>query len=171
MSAFENIIVPPATPDPDAVIVKRVRSSVRGWDDFEGTTITVEDLEVAYGPQWRAVVAFLRCVAVLSEDEANRLAAARVAWVAQDTWDSQFAWAARAAWVAWDAQVAWFARAAGDARAAWAAIRDAARAIYAWHLCDDTYTEAHRDTLIGPWREVIGEPEYVLSAEQIGGES
>ncbi len=122
-----------------------------GWNDASSTSwpmvrerlahieVTDADLVDTFGPQWVAIVALVRRTAVLTADEAQRLAAARAA--ARDA-----AWAA--AWAA-----------ARDA--AWAAARDAAwaaaRALAARDLIGEHgFTQAHYDTLTGPWRTVIG---------------
>lgn len=107
-----------------------------GWD------ITDDDLATSFGPQWRAVVALVRRAAVLTRDEVDRFDAARDA-----------AWGA-----AFDAA---FDAARGAARgAARCAARDAALGVVTWDLAteDGPYTYTHRDLLVGPWREVIGEP-------------
>ena len=104
----------------------------------EGWDITDADLEATFGPQWRAVVALVRRAAVLTKTEARALSAA---------WNAAWGAARDAAWNA----------ARGAARdAAW----DAALAVAAWDLAtwDGPYTIAHRDLLIAPWRQVIGEP-------------
>ena len=129
----------------------------RGWD------ITDADLEATFGPQWRAVVAFVRRAAVLTETEARDLGAARAAaWAAAR--DAAWGAAGAAAWAAardaargaaWDAVLA---------VAAWGAAWDAVLAVAAWDLAtaDGPYTIAQRDLLIGPWRQVIGDPTDVI---------
>jgi hypothetical protein len=98
------------------------------WNDDDGTTwpmvreraahieVTDADLADTFGPQWQEIVTLVRRAAVLTDDEAQRLAAARAAAPA---W--AVAPARAAAWAA--------ARDAAPARAraaAWAAGRDAA---------------------------------------------
>ena len=65
----------------------------QGWD------ITDADLAVAFGPQWRAVVALVRRAAALTPDESRRLVAAVDA-----AWDAAWDTALDAAWavVTWD---------------------------------------------------------------------
>ena len=115
-----------------------------GWD------ITDDDLAETFGPQWRAVVALVRRCAVMTGDESVRLGAARDA--------AQVAARGFALEAARDAALS----AARDAArgAAWGAALDAALAVVTWDLATDDgpWTTAHRDLLIAPWREVIGEP-------------
>jgi hypothetical protein len=106
------------------------------WNDVDGRTvddlkgvlvdhrdITDQDLADTFGPQWEHTVALVRRSAVLTEDEAERLAAARDA--------------------AWDAT--------------WDAARDAAWALVVRDLIGEHwFTQAHYDTLTGPWRTVVG---------------
>src|SRR5690606_20424106 len=76
--------------------------------------VTDADLAETFGPQWEAIVALVRRAAILTEEEASGVAAARdAAWYA--AWD--------AAWVA-----AWDAARAAARDAAWVAARAAARA-------------------------------------------
>jgi hypothetical protein len=138
-----------------------------GWNDASSTSwpmvrerlahieVTDADLVDTFGPQWVAIVALVRRTAVLTADEAQRLAAA---WAAARAAARDAAWAAARA-AARDA--AWAA--AGDA--AGAAARDAARdAAWAAALAlavrdligEHGFTQAHYDTLTGPWRTVIG---------------
>jgi hypothetical protein len=135
-------------------------ADVREWLGH-GIDVTDDDLADVFGPQWRAVVSLVRRAATLTDHEAKRLVAA---------WDAARVAARDAAQVA--AQVA--ARvAARDAAlvAAWDAARDAAwdaaRGVVTWDLAtpDGTYTHAHRDLLIGPWRDVIGLPEGLLDCD------
>jgi len=133
-------------------VVELARS---GWD------ITDDDLAEAFGPQWRAVVALVRRCAVMTAVEADRLGAALdAAWVAAR---GAARGAARdAAWVA-----AWHAARGAARGAAWGAAWGAALAVVTWDLAtaDGPYTTAHRDLLIAPWREVIGEPTDLVEVE------
>jgi hypothetical protein len=145
------------------------------WNDDEDTTweqvrdrlarveVTDADLAATFGPQWAQIVALVRRAAVLTEDEADRLAAARGASRAA-------AWAASRA-------AAWAASRGASRAAAWAASRGASRAASrdaaraaavdaAWDaavalsardlITPDDFTQQHYDVLTGPWREVIG---------------
>lgn len=119
-----------------------------------------------YGPQTAQIEALLERVRNLTDDETQALAAAwAAAWRAWDAWD---AWVA--AWLtAWDARVAGRVAAVRDA-AAWdaedaaRATRDAARAtrdaVLALVVRDligqHGFTQAHFDTLVGPWESVLG---------------
>jgi hypothetical protein len=95
--------------------------------------ITDADLADTFGPQWEAIVALVRRAAVLTPDEAERLAAARAA-------------ARAAAWAA-----------AGAAGAAGAAAWDAAGALAVRDLIGPHgFTQEHYDLLTGPWRTAIG---------------
>src|SRR5690606_1508449 len=135
-----------------------------------GVDVTDTDLAETFGPQWRAVVSLVRRAAVLTADEADRLAAARDAAARAAALDARAAWDA-----ARDARAAAWAAAGGAASAAashrsaaavaaWAAARAAAGAVVTWDLAtpDGPYTLAHRDLLIGPWVEVCGLPEGLL---------
>ena len=96
----------------------------------------------AFGPNGEAVVALIDRASRLTRQEAEGLAAARVAaWVAATTgaWDA--AWAA-----------AWAAAAAARA-AAWDAARVAARAL----VVRDLISPEQFDILYGPWASVIGD--------------
>lgn len=125
------------------------------WGDVRAALMThpevlPAELAETFGPQWEAIVALVRRCAILTEDEASQLAAARAA-----AWDAAWAAARDAAWAAaWDA-----ARDAARA-AAWAAARaaarDAARALSVRDLIGDTFTQVHYDLLTGPWAKVIG---------------
>jgi hypothetical protein len=139
----------------DAYLIEQVANRQGwglGWNDAETTTvddlksvlvdhrdILDSDLADTFGPQWEAIVALVRRATIVTEDEAERLAAA---------WD-----AARAA--AWAA-----ARdAARDAArgGAWGAARDAAGALVVRDLFGHHgFTQAHYDLLTGPWASVIG---------------
>ena len=157
--------------------------AARGWD------ITDTDLADTFGPQWRAVIALVRRTAALTPDEARSLAAAwsatRVA--ARDAARDAALYAARDAvrTAALDAAARDAARDAGRAAsrnaaldaaawdgvwdayaAAWDGVWDAAIAVVTWDLVTDRgpYTIAHRDLLIGPWQQVIGEPTDLVDA-------
>ena len=79
--------------------VMRRRGLTEDWNDTDGRTkaevlarmrqidITDADLESTFGPNWRLVIAVIRRAAILSSDEALRLAAARVAAGAA-AWDA-----------------------------------------------------------------------------------
>ena len=146
-----------------------------GWNDASSTSwpmvrerlarieVTDADLADTFGPQWAAIVALVRRSAVLTADEVQRLDAAGVAawdaaWAAAGVaaWDAAWAAARDAAWdAAWAAarDAAWVAARA----AAWAAAVDAARALAVRDLIGEHgFTQAHYDTLTGPWRTVIG---------------
>jgi len=151
--------------------VARHRGHGEGWNDAIGRTeadvvgwlrsadpITPGELAVVFGPQWEPVCALVLRAARLTTSEAKSM---RTAWDA--AWDA--AWAAAwdaaraAAWdAAWDAatEAAWDA-AWDAARAAWDAAWDAARALVVRDLIGQHgFTQAHYDTLTGPWRQVIG---------------
>ncbi len=143
--------------DEDTRTAREVLELARsGWD------ITDDDLAKTFGPQWCAVVALVRRCAVMTGDEADRLAAVeadRLSAALDAARDAARDAALVAAWnavrdaardAAWDA--AW--------NAAWDAAWDAAWAVVTWDLATDDgpYTTAHRDLLIAPWREVIGDP-------------
>lgn len=91
--------------------VMRTKGLTEGWNDQSGRTkdeviaklgllvgVTDEDLAETFGPSWALVVAVIRRAAVLTEDEARSLAAARGAALAAAR-DAALA-AARAASVA-----------------------------------------------------------------------
>ena len=97
--------------------------------------VTDADLADTFGPQWAAIVALVRRASVLTADEAQRLAAARVpARVA----------AGDAAWAAAGAAARVAARVAAGALA----VRDL--------IGEHGFTQEHYDTLTGPWRTIIG---------------
>ena len=123
-----------------------------GWD------ITDDDLAETFGPQWRAVVALVRRCAVLTADEAARLGAARSA--ASDA-------ALGAAWGAARDTALSAARGAALGTARDATLAVATLAVATWDLATDDgpWTTAHRDLLIAPWREVIGEPTDLVEVE------
>lgn len=154
------------------------------WDDVRarivaGLEVTDADLADTFGSQWEAIVALVRRAAVVTEDEAARLAAAwdaaRAAAPAA-VWAAARAAASAAAWVAASAAASAADRAAASvadrvgasvavwvaARAAvWAAARDAAwnatRALAARDLIGKNgFEQAHYDTLTRPWATVIG---------------
>jgi len=153
------------------------------WNDATSTTwqmirarlanieITDTDLADTFGPQWEQIVALVRRAAVLTPDDSKRLAAARAA-VARVR-----VAAARATAVAAAVDAAWAAARAAARDAARAAARDAARDAAGAAARDDAwaaaraavwalaardligqhgFTQAHYDTLTGPWRTVIG---------------
>ena len=152
------------SPQPgDAYLIEQVADRLwgrgTGWNDNNATTVsdvrewlgagidvTDADMAETFGPQWRAVVEIVRRAAVLTDDEARRLA---VVWAAARAAARDAAWAA--AWAA--------ARAA-----AWDAAWDAAGAAVTWDLAtaDGPYTHAHRDLLMAPWVEVCGLPEGLI---------
>jgi hypothetical protein len=129
----------------------------------------VEELPAyeALGPNGAEVAAIIDRAGRLTVDEARRLAAARAA-----AWDAAWsaAWSAArgaargASWhAAWDAARGAARGAAWDA--AWNAAWDAARGAAwdaAWDaasgaLLRDVLAPEHYETLMGPWRSVIGE--------------
>jgi hypothetical protein len=161
----------------DAYLIERVAARFGwgiGWNDNPATSwpmirarlarieITDADLADTFGPQWEAIVALVRRAAVLTPDEAERLAAARDAARAA-TWDAARAatWAATraaagaagaAAWAA-----AWDAAGAAAGAAAWDAAWDAAGALVVRDLIGQHgFTQEHYDLLTGPWRTAIG---------------
>ncbi len=142
----------------DAYLIEQVASRQgwgTGWNDARSTTwpmvrerlarieVTDADLADTFGPQWEAIVALVRRASVLTADEVQRLdaagdAAGDAAWAAARDAARDAAWAA-ARDAAWDA--------------AWAA----ARALVVRDLIGEHgFTQAHYDTLTGPWRTVIG---------------
>ncbi len=136
------------------------------WNDDTSTTwpmvrerlahieVTDADLADTFGPQWEAIVTLVRRSAVLTADEAQRLAAA---WTAAGDAARDAAWAG-----AWAAAWAGARAAARDAdwAGAWAAARaawDAAGALAVRDLIGQHgFTQEHYDLLTGPWRGVIG---------------
>ena len=164
--------------------VMRHRHHGEIWNDGDGTTepdvlawlrtappVTDDELAVVYGPQWADVVALIRRTAVLTGEEARRMAAA---WSGLDAVGAAVRAAARAA-----AQVA--TRTAAQVAARDAA-RDAATRAAAWEAAAGAflvfsteatfaawatvtrdligtagYTQAHYDTLMAPWLSVVGE--------------
>lgn len=123
----------------------------------EPTTMTPTDTEqeTKYGPSWRLVAAVLARAEVLTPEEADTLAAAWsrspvTAWstVRDAAWSVVWGVSWDAAWDdAWDA-------ARGAARGA---VADAAGAAAAFHLIGTRgFTQAHYDTLTGPWVSVCG---------------
>jgi hypothetical protein len=137
------------------------------WNDDTSTTwpmvrerlarieVTDSDLADTFGPQWEAIVTLVRRSAVLTADEVQRLDAAGAPWDAA-AWRAAGA-AARAAAraAAWDAAVYAARRAAGTAAgaAAWAV---ALALVVRDMIGEHGFTQAHYDTLTGPWRTVIG---------------
>ena len=124
----------------------------------------VEELDphLALGPQGADVAAIIARCHTLTPEEVRALSAAReAAWAA--AWGAS-GWEARdAAWAAaWAAarEAAWDAarEAARDAvwAAAWGEARDAARDAVRATLVRDLISEAHYQTLMGPWLSVIG---------------
>lgn len=131
---------------------------------LDGRHVTDADLEATFGPQWEAIVRLVRRAATLTENEADRLRAARVAaWVAARVAARDAAGAA--AWgAARDAAGDAAGAAAWDAAgaAAWAAARDAAAALVVADLVGQHgLTQEHVDLLLGPWIEVCGDPREV----------
>jgi hypothetical protein len=168
----------------DAYLVEQVACQQgwgTDWNDDENThwvdvreriariEITDADLADTFGPQWEQIVALVRRAAVLTVDEAERLAAA---WaVALDTagdstWDAARAAAGDAAWAValdtagdstWDA--AW---AAWDAT--WAAARDAAL-----DVARDAARDAALDATWAAWN-AAGVAARALAARDIIGQ-
>ena len=106
----------------------------------------VEELpaHLALGPQGEQVAALIERVRRLTAVEVERLAAA---WDA--VWDAARDGARDAAWdAAWDA--VW--------DAVWVTSRVGARDASLALLTRDLISTEHYDTLIGPWRDVIGTP-------------
>ena len=124
--------------------VARHRDHGEGWNDADDRTetevvgwlrtaepITPDELADVFGPQWAQVCAVVLRAARLTVDEAKAINAA------------------------WDA--AWGAARGAARDAAWGAAWDAARAIVVRDLIGTHgFTQAHYDTLTGPWRKVIG---------------
>jgi len=158
-------------------------------DVLRTTEITDADLAETFGPQWEHIVALVRRVTTLTQAEAERLDAARVA-ARVAAWDAARDAARDAAWdaardaardaagaAAWDA--AWDAAGAAARDAAWDAARDAT-----WDAAGDAaealalrdlvgkngFTQGHYDTLTTPWRTVIGRI-HPDDADLIGGDS
>ena len=154
--------------------VARQRGWGTSWNDDEATSwpmirqriahieITDADLADTFGPQWDAIVALVRRAAVLTPDEAERLAAA---WAAARAVARVAAW--DAAWVAAKAAGAarvatWLAaRYAGDAQYGGDVARDAAGAAAGALVMRDLigqhcFTQQHYDLLTKPWRTAIG---------------
>jgi hypothetical protein len=181
----------------DAYLIERVAARFGwgiGWNDNPATSwpmirarlarieITDADLADTFGPQWEAIVALVRRAAVLTPDEAERLAAARDAARAAAR-DAAWVAAGAAAWdAAWDAagDAAGEAARAAAGAAAWAAARDAtweaagaAAGAAAWALVvrdligQHGFTQEHYDLLTGPWRTAIG-PVHPDDAEVAG---
>jgi hypothetical protein len=159
----------------DAEIIRavmRARGATEYWNDEDGRTkdevlqamsqiaVTDDDLEQTFGPSWRLVVTVIRRAAALTEDEARRLAdAGDAAWLAAGAAAGDAAWLAAGA-AARDA--AWVAARVAARDAAWAAAGDAARDAAVASCASDLagqhgLTQAHLDTLWGPWVQVLGE--------------
>jgi hypothetical protein len=126
--------------------------------------ITDVDLADTFGPQWEAIVALVRRVAMLTADETQRLAAAwdatqyAVRATRKAARDAAQNAARDAALAAWGAALDAAQDAAQDATwAAWNAAGEAARALVVRDLIGQHgFTQAHYDTLTKPWRTVIG---------------
>ena len=144
--------------------VARHRGHGEGWNDDPARTegevvgwlrsadpITPGELGEVFGPQWEQVCALVLRAARLTPDEAKEL---RAAWDA--AWDAALA-------AAWDAARATDRMTAFEAArdAAWDAARAAAwvaarAAVIRDLIGSHGFTQAHYDTLTGPWRQVIG---------------
>jgi hypothetical protein len=154
----------------DAFIIEQVASR-QGWgpvwNDAKSTTwpmvrerlahieVSDVDLAVTIGPQWEQVVALVRRAAVLTADEAERLAAAWTAALEVGGYAARDA--ARPA--------VWYTARRNARYAAWTtalevggyAARDAAEALVVRDLIGRRgFTQAHYDLLTGPWAKVIG---------------
>lgn len=133
-------------------LVMRQQGLTEDWNDEPGRTkaevlakfqtIEVSDAALVdtFGPQALAIVALVRRSAVLTEDEASQLAAARDAAARAAAWAA--AWAADR-----DA-----ARDAAAQVAAWPAVALVVRDLIGQH----GFTQEHYDILTGPWASVIG---------------
>ena len=138
------------------------------WEEFRPrvpAVVTDDMLADTFGPQWPQIVALVRRAATLTPEECQQLSAAWVfAWesavaafdAARDTVvaaarAAQWAAVGEAAWAAaWDDEWEYAGESAGAAR-------DTARALAVRHLIGSYgFTQAHYDTLTGPWRTVIG---------------
>jgi len=133
------------------------------WNDATSTTwqmvrdrlanieVTDADLADTFGPQWEHIVALIRRAAIMTPADVQQVTAPRpvVRAAARVTARS----AALAAWrtSAWAAAVAAARDVAWDA--AWAA---AAALVVRDLIGQHGFTQAHYDTLTGPWRTVIG---------------
>jgi len=129
-----------------------------------GIEITDADLEVAFGPQWEAVVWIVRRAAVLMGDERDALAAATAAALAPAWGAARYAATTAARDAARDAALfaarsaaAWFAAGRDAGREA---VLAAALCAVLWDLAFDAgpFTLKQRDLSIGPWETVIGLP-------------
>ncbi len=156
--------------------VARHRDHAEHWNDADGRTenevvgwlrtaepITADELADVFGPQWEPICALVLRAARLTGEEAQALRTAReAAWAAtrDATWEASRDAAREAARdaareAAWDA--AWDATWSATWSAAWAATRDATWALTVRDLIGrHGFTQAHYDTLTGPWRKVIG---------------
>lgn len=166
----------------DAFLIEKVANR-KGWgtrwNDDKATTwpqvrerlghveVTDTDLAETFGPQWEHVVALVRRIVVLTDDEARRLAAARnaaahsaagnAAWNAANAAARNTAARAAAREAAWAAAQAAAWDAAAHYAAGNAAARDAAWALTLRDLVGQHgFTQQHYDVLTGPWASVIG---------------
>ncbi|NNE48234.1 MAG: hypothetical protein HKN37_16400 [Rhodothermales bacterium] len=167
----------------DAFIIEQVGAKFGFGVDFNDNEATTFDtlkqemvghrqiwdweLEATFGPNWQQVVAIIRRAATLTDTEAERAAARVAARVAARD-------AARVA--ARDAVRVTARDAVWDAvwAAAWDAARVAARdavwdAVWAVVVQDligqHGFTQAHYDTLTGPWVEVIGPIDEITTSK------
>ena len=120
----------------------------------------------ALGPQGREVAALVERATRLTLDEAERLAAAWYAargaarYAAEDA--AWYAAGGAARYVARDAAghaawgAAWYAVRGAAGGAARDVARDVARALVVRDRIGDRFTQAHYDTLTGPWATAIG---------------
>lgn len=164
----------------DAFLIERVayrRGRGTSWNDEDDRTfedvrsslsdepiwdITDADLEETFGPNWARVAEIVRQAAVMTEDQAKELAAARrsvedVAWAAarSATWVAARGVARGEAWS--DASCA-----VGDAvgedgeDGMWEAATSAAKVAVVGDLVGQLgLTEEHIGTLFGPWKQVF----------------
>lgn len=159
--------------------VMRAHGLTEDWNDTEGRTkdevlarfrqieVTDKVLALTYGPQWSEIVALVRRTAVLTADEASRVAAA---WEAAGTSEARdaarvAAWsAARATGAAWETAWATARNAARDATgaawvadgAAWVATGAAWALVVRDLIGQHGFTQEHFDLLVGPWESVTG---------------
>jgi len=154
-------------------------ADVRTWSDIAallnspGFGVTDQDMVDTFGPQWPEIVALVRRISTLTADEADQLDAARWAIASGASAKRVASNAARNA--AWNATQDAASNAASNAawNAAWNAANKAARdaaptgagsvattaaaALTVRDLISEHgFTQAHYDTLTGPWRKVIG---------------
>ena len=157
--------------------VMRHRGLTEAWNDADGRVkgevlarmrlieVSDADLGETFGSNWRLVIAVIRRAAILTEDEAKRLTAARTA--ARDAAPSHAAWHAAmnaAIAAAVDAAVDAERYAAMDAAmdasmdASWYAARGAATAAVVADLVGQyRLTQNHIDTLMQPWTDTLGQ--------------